>query len=94
MNRFALALASFASLAFATAAVAGEVEKVAVPNVGTITYEHLFDAVSEANEGLDDFMARISPRLRAFSDETGFEACGVVARNDEGRFAVGHRNEP
>ncbi|EMR0604057.1 DUF4329 domain-containing protein [Stenotrophomonas sp. Sm3212] len=88
MNRFALALASFASLAFATAAVAGEVEKVAVPNVGTITYEHLFDAVSEANEGLDDFMARISPRLRAFSDETGFEACGVVARNDEGRFAV------
>ncbi|HFT7412125.1 TPA: hypothetical protein ACOD9X_004534 [Stenotrophomonas maltophilia] len=58
-----------------------------VPGVGRVGYQRLFEAVSEPGESLDGFVLRIGPRLRAYSDETGYEACGVLA-SDGDRFGV------
>ena len=54
---------------------------------GELPYEHLFTEVSQPGESRDDFAARIAPQLRAYSDETGFEACGVIATDGE-RFGA------
>ncbi|WLA07600.1 hypothetical protein MO328_14450 [Xanthomonas translucens] len=66
---------------------AGTTESEAVPGVGRVDYQRLFEALSEPGESLDAFAQRIGPRLRAYSDETGFEACGVLA-SDGDRFGV------
>ncbi|MBN8224822.1 MAG: hypothetical protein J0L89_08405 [Xanthomonadales bacterium] len=65
----------------------GEVQRLQVPGIGRLDYQRLFEALSDPGESLDAFVLRISPRLRAYSDETGFEACGVLATNGE-RFGV------
>jgi len=65
----------------------GEVQRLQVPGIGRLDYQRLFEAVSEPGETLDAFVLRISPRLRAYSDATGFEACGVLATDGE-RFGV------
>ena len=65
----------------------GEVQRLQVPGIGRLDYQRLFEAVSEPGETLDAFVLRISPRLRAYSDETGFEACGVLA-SDGARFGI------
>lgn len=86
MNRFALALVAL-MFAFPAAAASGQVERIFIPGFGPITYQHLFTQTSEAGETMDAFAARIAPRLREFSDATGFEACGVIATDGE-RFGA------
>ena len=66
---------------------AGTVERLNVPGIGRLDYQRLFEAVSEPGESLDAFAARVAPRLRAFSDASHFEACGVLATDGE-RFGV------
>ena len=79
-----LALLAFPSLADDTA---GPVERVQIRGVGSVEYQRLFEAVSEPGEAMDAFVLRIAPRLRAYSDETGFEACGVLATDGE-KFSI------
>lgn len=51
-------------------------------NVGgvKVTYSPLFEMRSEEGETMDQFALRVGVRLRAWSNETGFEACGVIAQ--------------
>lgn len=63
------------------------VERIQVPGIGRLDYQRLFEEVSKPGETLDAFALRIGPRLRAYSDATGFEACGVLATDGE-RFGV------
>lgn len=65
----------------------GQIEVLQVPRIGRLEYQRLFEVVSDRGESLDDFALRVGPRLRAFSDETGFEACGVLA-TDGVRFGI------
>lgn len=87
--RFLLLLLLFLLVSQAAAHEGAEnpVEQISVKGLGVVTYQRLFEAVSEPGETLDAFVLRVSPRLRAFSDETGFEACGVLASDGE-RFGV------
>lgn len=82
-----LLLSLLASPVFAHEGAENPVEQVNVKGLGVMTYQRLFEAVSEPGETLDAFVLRVSPRLRAFSDETGFEACGVLSSDGE-RFGV------
>ena len=59
------------------------VEYVRIPGIGRVAYQFLFEEISEPGESLDSFASRIGPRLRAYSDETGYEACGVLATDGE-----------
>ena len=59
------------------------VEYVRIPGIGRVAYQFLFEEISEQGESLDAFALRIGPRLRAYSDETGYEACGVLATDGE-----------
>ncbi|TAA41534.1 hypothetical protein [Pseudoxanthomonas winnipegensis] len=63
------------------------------PNVGEVKYQFLFKEKSLAGESMDDFSFRISERLRSFSDETGYEACGVIAKNGTNYSVVIGTNE-
>lgn len=66
---------------------ADDVQRVRIPGIGVVDYQRLFEVVSEPGESLDAFALRIGPRLRAYSDDTGYEACGVLATDGE-RFGV------
>ena len=89
MHRFrflaVLALAFLASPVLASDY--GPIERVQIRGLGTVDYQHLFTDTGAPGESMDDFAARIAPRLRAYSDETGFEACGVIASDGE-RFGA------
>lgn len=63
-------------------------ESFRLPDGRKISYEKLFEAVSEPGETLDEFAVRLTPRLREFSDATHFEACGRFAKAPDGRFGV------
>jgi len=45
---------------------------------GRLPRTHLFDDVGAPGEAVDMFLQRVGPKLRAYSDATGFEACGAV----------------
>lgn len=62
---------------------ADDVQRVRIPGIGVVDYQRLFEVVSEPGESLDAFALRIGPRLRAYSDATGYEACGVLATDGE-----------
>lgn len=66
---------------------ADDVQRVRIPGIGVVDYQRLFEVVSEPGESLDAFALRIGPRLRAYSDSTGFEACGVLATDGQ-RFGA------
>ena len=68
--------------------VAGEVQRIRIPGLGMLDYQRLFEVVSEPGESLDAFALRISPRLRDFSDESEFEACGVIATDGQGGYGI------
>lgn len=67
--------------------IADDRQRIRIPGIGVVEYQRLFEAVSEPGETMDEFAARIGPRLREFSDQTGFEACGVIATDGQ-RFGV------
>lgn len=54
-----------------------------IPGVGKVKYMRLFSEVSNAGESMDSFALRVAPMLRQYSDENGYEACGVIATNGE-----------
>ena len=56
-------------------------EAVSIPGMGTLPYKFLFSAKSNIGESIDEFALRISPQLRAYTKETSYEACGVIATN-------------
>lgn len=66
----------------------GPVEHVRVEKLGTLPYQYLFDANSNPEESLDSFVLRIAPELRAYSERTGFEACGAIAKTTEGTYSI------
>lgn len=63
------------------------VQRLEVAGIGRVDYQRLFTETSQEGETLDAFVVRIAPRLRAYSDATGFEACGVLATDGQ-RFGV------
>lgn len=67
--------------------VEAAIERIQIRGIGTVDYQHLFTAISEPGESMDHFAFRLAPRLREFSDATGFEACGVIATDGE-RFGA------
>lgn len=73
----------FLMLVFSFSASAQEIESFNIPHVGVVKYQKLFEEQSVAGESMDSFVLRIAPKLRAYSDENGYEACGVIATNDE-----------
>lgn len=76
-----LAMASLSAMAHEGAS--NPIEQIDVRGLGRLEYQHLFTETSAEGETLDAFVLRISPRLRAFSDATGFEACGVLAKSGD-----------
>lgn len=70
------------SIALLPTALSAAPKQVTVPGVGRVPYERIFEARSEKGETMDAFMIRVAPQLRAYSDETGFEACAAIARSD------------
>lgn len=80
----------FVVLAFAATLVAspaGAAQKLQVPGVGTVPYERLFSEVSEPGETVSAFVLKVAPRFAAYTRETGYEACAVIA-TDGTRFGV------
>lgn len=59
-----------------------------VPGYGRLPYKALFEVHSAAGESLDAFALRIGPLLRAYSDETRYEACGAIGQVPGGRYGV------
>lgn len=62
-------------------------ERISIPGLGVVDYEFLFEVVGQEEQTMDDFASEIGPRLREFSDRTGFEACGVIATDGQ-RFGA------
>lgn len=52
-----------------------------VRDLGRFKYQVLFEVIGSEGQSMDAFAAQVSPLLRAWSDSTGFEACGVIATN-------------
>lgn len=63
------------------------VERVGLGGGKALDYQLLFTQTSIPGESMDSFASRLAPRLLAFSQETGFEACGVIATDGE-RFGA------
>lgn len=55
-------------------------EKIVVKGLGEIGYTFLFEETSRPDESLDAFVQRLAPQLAAFSQQTGMEACGILAQ--------------
>lgn len=77
-----LVVMSICSL-FATSVMADDNHLSQTVDVSKIPYEHIGDYVSQDNETEDDFLLRIAPLLRKYSDKTGYEACGIIAKDDK-----------
>jgi hypothetical protein len=57
-------------------------------DTAALPYEHIADLRSGPGESLHAFLRRIAPQLRAYSDKTGFEACGIIGTDGHGGFGV------
>lgn len=85
---FALAFLLTCSVAAnAHEGMSNPVERLDVKGIGRLEYQHLFTETSQDGENLDAFVVRIAPRLLAYSEATGLEACGVLAKDGE-RYGV------
>lgn len=62
--------------------------RVRLEGIGTVPYVFLFEDIGESGETVDELAGRIAPRLVAYSDATGFEACGVMAKHNDGRWGT------
>lgn len=56
--------------------------------LSSLPYEHISNLTSFPGETKSAFLQRVAPSLRAYSDKTGFEACGVIATGPQGGFSV------
>lgn len=56
--------------------------------VAARSWQHIEDFSSAPGETKEAFLTRIAPALRAYSDKTGFEACGAIGTDGKGAFAV------
>lgn len=52
-----------------------------VAGIGKIPYQELFVLASQPNQPKDEFLLVVASRLWAYSQSSGFEACGVLAHN-------------
>jgi hypothetical protein len=53
-----------------------------------VPYEHIADLKSQPGESEHAFLKRIGPQLRAYADQTGYEACGVIGSDGQGNYGV------
>lgn len=54
-----------------------------ISKVSELSWVPVAEVASTEGESLEAFLTRIAPTLRAYSDATGFEACGVIASNGQ-----------
>jgi hypothetical protein len=59
----------------------GGVVQAREANIHQVPYQRLSEEISVDGESLEAFLLRVGPKLRAYSNETTFEACGAVASN-------------
>lgn len=71
------AIIALAALAFSGPVAAQETQQFGP--YGAVTYEELFVERSNPDESLETFVLRVGLTMRAWSDKTGYEACGVLA---------------
>lgn len=67
---------------YATSAMADNNHLSQTVDVSKVPYEHIADYVSQDNETKDSFLLRIAPFLRKYSEKTGYEACGIIAKDN------------
>lgn len=79
-------LATLALALVMTPAVAGG--QLMKNQLAHLPYEHIADVTSEPGESENAFLLRIGPQLRAYSDKTGFEACGTIGSDGQGHYGV------
>lgn len=80
-------LAALLMFALSAPAVATQPEVTFDGFVG-LPYEQVAVEVSEPGESLDGFVLRLAPVLDAFTARTEWEACGVLAQDEAGRYAA------
>ena len=85
MNRLALV---FAALFALSAPLKAEVPEVHFDGFMGLPYNQVSVEVSREGESLDEFVVRIAPVLDAFTAQTEWEACGVLAQDAQGRYAT------
>lgn len=81
MNTFlkaaaALVLAGLSSLAIAS------------PDAAHLPVTHLATLLSQPGETEHAFLLRIAPTLRDYATRTGFQACGVIGTDGQGRYGI------
>lgn len=84
MRAFLFLVLALAATLMASSAVA---QTMQVPGVGTVPYDRLFSEVSEPGETVTAFVLKVAPKFAAYTRETGYEACAVIATNG-GRFGI------
>lgn len=62
-------------------------DRIKIEGRGLVDYEFLSEQYSQEGEDIDAFARRISPLLVQYSDQTHFEACGVIATDGQ-RYGV------
>lgn len=48
----------------------------------------LFQQLGKPGQTVDEVMLDVAPRLRAYADQTGFESCGEIGQDEQGRYGV------
>jgi hypothetical protein len=89
-KKYALMIITAIALASTAFASDSDVMHINVASVGkfTIPYEHIGDFYSNPNETENQFLLRIRPELRNYSDKTGYEACAEIATDGNGRYGI------
>lgn len=64
-----------------------DISYIEIKGLGRFPYQRLFEAISKDGETMDEFIVRIGPELRKFSNDHHYEACGVIATDSE-RFGI------
>ena len=92
MNKWIMAVmlvigANFISIANARSET-NNIILINIPHFGKVPYQRLFEMISNQGESEDSFAMAVASRLRAFTNATEFEACGVIAHDSVGHFGV------
>lgn len=87
MTRLAFSVAWLA-LAALSLPLKAQVPDVHFDGFVGLPYNQVSVEVSSPDETLDGFVLRAAPILDAFTAQTEWEACGVLAQDDQGRYAT------